>query len=103
MSSPGTRRFLPIRNIAQLVLQRISAFQDSLIRRIQPGGCGRWLDSGTLGDTEKDCTWSEEQNYQINKDKEVKGGAGIRVRFCVSATGIGTGHLEVKQERKMQL
>lgn len=56
-----------------------------------------------MGDTEKDCTWSEEQNYQINKDKEVKGGAGIRVRFCVSATGIGTGHLEVKQERKMQL
>lgn len=40
-----------------------------------------------MGDTEKDCTWSGEQNYQINKDKEVKGGAGIRVRFCVSATG----------------
>lgn len=31
--------------------------------------------------------WSGEQNYQINKDKEVKRGAGIRVRFCVSATG----------------
>lgn len=44
-----------------------------------------WTGKGTLGIQRR--TGCGEQNYQINKDKEGKGGAGIRARLCTSATG----------------